>query len=133
MGELKSGEIVIRQELFNLLVDQLTDALGWLLVLRDENPGALKRTCGNLDVEQRLAHMSAALSGRTLQKRYPHSEFDLVMEQEPEPEMPVVRRRAGSRAGRAAGPDTLDAKDELDDLRRSLQEPKSRDRRKTKR
>lgn len=70
MSELRSGEIAIKRDLFDGLVDELTDALGWLLVIQEENPEALQRACGNLDAEQTLAQMSAVLGGRTFDKRY---------------------------------------------------------------
>ena len=67
MSELKSNEIALKREVFN---DELIDALGWLLVIGDEYPEVLRKTCGNLKVEGRLAQMSAILSGRTCDKRY---------------------------------------------------------------
>ncbi len=68
--QLRCDEVAIRRDLFNGLVDELTDALGWLLVIQEENPGALQKACGQLNAEERLAQMSAILSGRTFDKRY---------------------------------------------------------------
>jgi hypothetical protein len=70
MSELGTNEIAIRRDLFNALVDELTDAIGWLLVIREENPAALQRACGHLDADDRLMQMSAVLGGRTLDKRH---------------------------------------------------------------
>ena len=70
MSELRVNEVAIRRDLFNALVEELTDAIGWLLVIREENPAALQRACGNLNADERLTQMSAVLSGRTLDKRY---------------------------------------------------------------
>jgi hypothetical protein len=77
MSELRPGEIAIRQDLFNGLVDELTDALGWLLVIHEEDPRVLQNACGKLDARQRLAQMSAVLSGRTFDKRYHVAECGL--------------------------------------------------------
>ncbi len=67
---LKGDEVAVRRDLFNGLVDELTDALGWLLVIQEENPDALQKACGHLNAEERLAQMSAILSGKTYDKRY---------------------------------------------------------------
>ncbi len=67
---LRSDEVAIRRDLFNGLVDELTDALGWLLVIQEENPDVLQKACGHLNAEERLAQMSAVLSGKTYDKRY---------------------------------------------------------------
>ncbi len=70
MRELGKGEIALRRELFDGIIDELMDALGWLLVIEEEYPEVLRRTCGCLDAKDRLSRMCAVLRGRILNTRY---------------------------------------------------------------
>ena len=75
MTKLKSGEIAVRQDIFEGLIDELMDAIGWLSVIQDEFPEVLQQTCGTINAEQRLRQMTAMLSGSTLDKRYDTDSF----------------------------------------------------------
>ncbi len=70
MSELKSDEVALKRDVFNGMIDELIDALGWLLVIGDEYPDVLRKTCGHLNVGDRLAQMSAVLCGKMFDKRY---------------------------------------------------------------
>jgi hypothetical protein len=76
MTNVKSGEIAVRRDVFEGLIDELMDAIGWLSVIQDEFPEVLQRTCGTINAQNRLRQMSAILSGSTLDKRYEPAQID---------------------------------------------------------
>ncbi len=120
MNRLRSDEIAIRRDLFNGLVDELTDALGWLLVIREEIADVLAKACGRFDMDQRLVQMSAILSGRAFDKRYE------VEEASPgDKEFCSAREQKGfSRT--SPGPDEKDSA-ELEAWKRTLEEDRDED------
>lgn len=122
MCELRSDEVALKRDVFNGMIDTVIDALGWLLVIGDEYPEVLRKTCGRLNAEDRLAQMSAILSGRTFDKRYEVADPDAKGNEE--------SSYIGESPSNAAP--TERRSDDLEAWKRALEQQKDKDSRNTR-